>query len=162
MSSSTFRTVPRGPGPEPLPADRRSIAEELSRASDSLGRLIRDHIGLARLELKGEARKITTEAMIGLSALPFVLAGIVMMDVALSIGISSWVGGAWAFLIVGAFNLLIAGSLGLYAATKLRQHRRLDALSEELERNTAVAQQVRDRMRRRPPADGVATNTQSL
>lgn len=144
MSSSTFRTesVP----PEPLP--RGTLAGEVGRLRESLRRLATDHAKLARLEMKTQAKQAASDAAVGLSSLPFVQTGLTMCAVALAIGLSSWVGGAWAFLITAGISFLIAGTLAFYSAARLRRYRGFGALGEEIARDREVLEDLIARLRR--------------
>lgn len=127
--------------------DGPSLGDELRRASDSMARLVRSHLGLAKLELREEARKTGIDTGIGLSALPFAFAGLLMLDVALALGLAEWLGGAWAFLIVGALNMALAGTLGVFAAARLQKRRRMEGLSEELDKDRRMLRDLGGRLR---------------
>ncbi len=59
-----------------------SIAEAFARVADSLGRLVVQHLELARVEIESEARELTHRARTGAAALaralPFAVAGLVL------------------------------------------------------------------------------------
>jgi len=145
MSSSTFRTSGTVP-PKPLP--QGTFAGEVGRLREALRRLAAGHAGLARLEARSHARRAASDAVVGLSSLPFVQTGLTMFAVALAIGLSSWVGGAWAFLIAGALSFLIAGVMAAYAGLRLRKLQGLGALGEELARDREVFGELMERLRR--------------
>lgn len=144
MSSSTIRTeaVP------PEPFRRGTIAGEVGRLREALRRLAADHAKLARLELKTQAKAAASDAAVGLSSLPFVQTGLIMFAVALAIGLSSWVGGAWAFLITGGISFLVAGTLAFYSAARLKRYRGFGALGEEIARDREVLEDLVERLRR--------------
>lgn len=145
MSSSTFRTTRPVP-PEPMPMG--TFAGELGRLREALRRLAAGHAGLARIEARNQAKRAASDAIVGLSSLPFVQTGLTMLAVALAIGLSSWVGGAWAFLIAGGISFLIAGAMAAYAAARLRKLQGLGALGEELARDREVFGELLERLRR--------------
>lgn len=132
----------------------RTLFQEIVRAGDAMGRLVRDHLGLAKIEAGEEARKASLALGVGLVALPFGLAALIMLNVALALGLSSWVGGAWAFLITGGIDILIATGLGVFAGAKLKGQRRLEVLEAELRKNRSMIRsleaQLRAGPRRRP------------
>ncbi|HWV39655.1 MAG TPA: phage holin family protein [Vulgatibacter sp.] len=144
MSSSTFRTARPAP-PDPIPTG--SIVGELGRLREALRRLAAGHAGLARLEAKSQMGRAASDAAVGLSSLPFVQTGLIMFAVALAIGLSSWVGGAWAFLIVGALSFSIAGVMAFYAAARLKKLQGMGALGEELARDREVFGDLVERLR---------------
>ncbi|AKU91756.1 phage holin family protein [Vulgatibacter incomptus] len=131
----------------PRSSPETTLGGELRSAIDAVGRLVRDHIDLAKLEIREEAKKASIDVGLGLAAIPFGLAALIMLDVALAIGLSSWVHGAWAFLIVGGLNLIIGGGLGTFSAARLSRKRRLEALEAELDNNRSFAAQLRSRLR---------------
>lgn len=145
MSSSTFRTSGPVP-PEPLPMG--TFAGEVGRLREALRRLAAGHAGLARLEARSQAKRAASDVVVGLSSLPFVQTGLTMLAVALAIGLSSWVGGAWAFLIAGALSFLIAGAMAAYAGLRLKRLQGLGALGEELARDREVFGELVERLRR--------------
>ena len=145
MSSSTFRTPNPAP-PEPLPMG--TFAGEVGRLREALRRLAAGHAGLARIEAKNQARRAASDAVVGLSSLPFVLTGLTMLAVALAIGLSSWVGGAWAFLITGGICFLVAGTMAAYSAARLKKLQGFGALGEELARDREVFGDLMERLKR--------------
>jgi len=134
------------------PGRRRSLLEELARAGQSAGRLARGHLDLARAEAQGEVKKSVVDAGVGMGALPLSMAGLLMLDVALALGIGSWVGAAWGFLIVGVLNLIVAGTMGAFAAARLKRHDRMSGMRSELELDRAMARNLGTRLRRQKSA----------
>ncbi|HEY0840789.1 MAG TPA: phage holin family protein [Vulgatibacter sp.] len=127
---------------------RGTLAGEVGRLRESLRRLAVDHAKLARLEMRTQAREAAADAAVGLSSLPFVQTGLIMCGVALAIGLSSWVGGAWGFLITAGISFLIAGTLAFYSAARLRRYKGLGALGEEIARDREVLEDLIARLRR--------------
>lgn len=141
--------------------ERQSLGGEMRRLADSISLLVRNHMDLAKAELREEIRAMASDAAMGLAALPFLLAALLLLDAALAIGIGRWLGVGWGFAVVGALNAALGGLLGGLAAARLRKHKpRLDATSEELKRNREMVRQVRAEMRApeavEPPATTVA------
>jgi len=116
-------------------ADADSVITLVKQTADGLGRLVAEHLKLARLELVYDARDLGRR--IGLMALfaPFLLIGYALACVAGAILLSRVVGMAGGFLIVAGANLLIGG-IGFYrASSRLKQASVLEHSREELARS---------------------------
>jgi len=133
----------------------------MKRLADAMSRLVRDHVDLAKAELREDARRYAVDAALGTSALPFFLAALLLFDVALALGLASVFGTAWAFALTGVLNLAVGGALGGVAAARFRKHERpLPETSAELQRNAALVRQLRQELRQQPgplPPAGVRT-----
>jgi putative superfamily III holin-X len=88
----------------------------LSGLVQQLGRLVADHVALARVELSTEAAKIGTRAATLLVLGSFLLAGYFLMIAGIAIGLSAWLRPTVSLLIVGGLNL-IAGACGVWIAS---------------------------------------------
>jgi len=127
--------------------ERQSFAQEVRRLTDSIAKLVRDHLELARAELKEDARRYALDAALAATALPFLLAALLLLDVALAIGLAGRLGMGWAFALVGALNLIVGGACAAVAAARMRRHAHpLPMTSEELERDRLLLQQLRQEM----------------
>lgn len=125
---------------------RESLSAEMRRLADNLSRLVRDHLDLAKWELREEAKGMATDAAMGAMALPFLLAALLFLDGALAVGIGSWLGIGWGLLVVGVLNLGIGATLGGLAAARIKARQpALDGTKQELQRNKEMLQIVRSR-----------------
>lgn len=118
-----------------------SFFQDIGRLARATGALARDHVLLAQAEAKQEGRRVAVNLGVGSLALPFALAALIMLSTALAIGLGGWVGMGWGFLIAGGVDLLLAGTFGAYAATKLKEERgrALRRTKEELRKDREVA-----------------------
>ena len=116
----------------------RGIAALVGRMADSFGRLVSQHLTLARLELAEDAKAMGLDVARIVAFVPFVLVGYVFLCGALSVALAAWVGYAWALTAVGALNL-VGGGLGIWQAISRFQGRRMmDDTSQELSRSVAA------------------------
>lgn len=146
-----FRARERGGGRTPRRGS--GFFRNLGRLARASGALIRDHALLAREEAKLEGRRVAVYASVGMAALPFALTALIMLSVALAVGLSSWLGVAWAFLVVGLLDLVIAGILGAFAALRLKDEpsRALSQTKAEFAENKRMARRLVTQMRGPPP-----------
>lgn len=123
---------------------RTSLPREIARAARALRVLVREHVKLAQIELRNEGRRVVIHSAVVLVALPFLLTALVILSVALALGLSAWVGPAWAFLFVGLLDLGIGGALALYGSSKLREEplRTLRHTRRELQKDRAMVRVV--------------------
>jgi hypothetical protein len=81
----------------------------------SIGKLVADHLALARLEIGEDARRIGGQLATVALFIPFVFAGYALLSGALAAVLARWLTPAGALLLVGGVNLL-AGGIGLRSA----------------------------------------------
>ncbi|NYI05609.1 phage holin family protein [Allostreptomyces psammosilenae] len=120
-----------GSGARPLggarPADtaaRQSVGELLASASQDLSALVRDEVALAKAEVRQDVKRavagsgsIAVAGLLGFFAL-------MMLSVAAAFGLRALgITTGWAFCIVGAVYLLVAGVLALVALRSFRRIR---------------------------------------
>lgn len=113
-----------------------SIASLVSRMADGMGKLVSQHLALAKLELAEDAKVVGGEIAKVAVFLPFVLLGYALLMVALAIVLARWVGSAGGFAIVGGLNLVGGGSAAALAVSRLRGKRILAGTVTELERTS--------------------------
>jgi uncharacterized membrane protein YqjE len=114
-------------------------------ALDNLGaligqgsRLLEQHLQLARLELKADAREIGTRVGVIAALMPLVLVGYGFLCAALAMVLGRSMGLEAAVALVGAVNLLGA-IVGIYvAAQQLKEKQVLGASAAELEATSAA------------------------
>lgn len=122
-------------------ANQTGIPALVTRLADGLGKLVTDHITLARLELSEDARAMGGQLARIAVFIPFVLVGYALVCAAIAIAVAPFVGYAGAFAIVGGVNVL-GGGFGLYrAAMALRSRSVMDDTFAEVKQTTAVLTQ---------------------
>ena len=118
------------------PKDKADGIVALAReTADALGRLTKQHLHLARLEMRADLRTMGREA--GLMA---VLAALAIVGYALAmVGVSMIVGDGWKrglpFLIIGTVHVLASGVGILIAVARLRRMRPMNATADEVHRS---------------------------
>lgn len=125
--------------------DGGTLGTELRRLSDALSRMIREHLSLAREELRTEARQLGRDAGLGLGAVPFSALALLFLHLAAAAALAEPLGLPVAFLVVAAADLAIGSVLLLTAYRRL--HRRsalpLSQTQEELRRDQAMFRSLR-------------------
>lgn len=122
-----------------LSRDQAPLSQLLRELAADGRRLVRDEIGLAKMELRQSARTFAADgAIVGAGAFVGAL-GVVCLTAGLVIGLGLLVGSYWASaLIIGAL-LLVAGLLmvvkGLEAvrSTSIKPERTIETLKEDAE-----------------------------
>ncbi|WP_433526958.1 phage holin family protein [Nocardia pseudovaccinii] len=113
--------TPTGSYIETSPTETRSVAELVNDATEQMGRLIRDEIKLAELEVQSKGKRLGRGAvMTGAGALAACYGGaavIVAVIIALAGPLSGWA----AALIVGAVLLLVGGALAAIGKKDLQK-----------------------------------------
>jgi uncharacterized membrane protein YqjE len=115
-----------------------SLSSLITKLADALGRLVSEHLELAKLELKGDARALATSGAKLAVALPFVLVGYAFLCAALCLWVSQWLALEGVIAVVGAVNVLAGGVLGYAAMRGLKRKNVMDETVEELSRSVAV------------------------
>lgn len=111
---------------------RRSYGEEtdglaalLRETADGLGRLIADHVRLAKLELLVDARTLGRQASLLLIALPLCLVGYLFVCLAGIFALAPLLGRVAAFLLVGGAHVIFGAGALWVAVRRLRRRPRL-------------------------------------
>jgi uncharacterized membrane protein YqjE len=123
------------------------MADELRRLADGLTRLVRDHVELAKAELRREAGLAAADALLAALALPFLLAALLLFDGALVAAVAGPLGLGWACLLVGLLNLAIGATLGIVGLSRLRRREPLAETSRELDRNRLLLRRLGQEIR---------------
>lgn len=124
-----------GFGTEP---PERGLPALLGRVADAMGRLVTQHLTLARLELAEDARQLGQS--LGRIALfvPFLVVGYAFLCGALAAVLSRWLGIWGALAVMGGVNL-VGGGIGiLHGVSQLRQKRVMPGTQNELNRSATV------------------------
>lgn len=110
----------------------------LGELVDAFSELVAQHVRLARLEVKEDARFIGLRIGVIAVFTPLILVGYGFLCVALALSLRPFLGDGFAFLLVGVVNLLVSGIGIAIAANQLSKRKILNATVLELETSTAV------------------------
>jgi uncharacterized membrane protein YqjE len=128
--------------------ERQPLGQEMKRLADAISRLVRDHLELAKAEMREEAKRYAVDAGLGATALPFLFAALLLFDFALAFALSGPLGQPIAFALVGLLNVVVGGTFAGVAAARIRKHARpMAETSAEIQRNKELMQQIRQEMR---------------
>src|SRR5262245_11729395 len=103
-------------------AERDSVVDLLRETADGLGRLIGEHVSLAKLELVADVRRIGRSLRLVALAVPFLVLGYGMLWLAAAVALGRLTGLPQALLIVGGLHVL-AGAVALAVALGRRRRR---------------------------------------
>jgi uncharacterized membrane protein YqjE len=135
-------------GPQPLPSK-----DAFQRLIDGLQTLVREHMALAREELKEDVRGLGREVLASAAGVPALAAGYLLMMMAVGYLLTIWLPAWAAFGIVGAVNLGVGAAI---TATGIRKamSRRVDLprTAEELRQDKQWIAAMKDAPR--APVDG--------
>ena len=120
------------------PSDRTGLAAALGRITDGVSRLVSEHLALARVELREDARAFAFAVARIAVFVPLVLVGYGFLCGALAVGLSTWMGIGWALLIVGALNAGVGGVGIALAAKSLQSRQVLNDTRVEVSRSAEV------------------------
>jgi uncharacterized protein YdiU (UPF0061 family) len=85
--------------------------------ADGLGRLVSEHVLLAKLELASDAKAFGAELGKMAAFASIVLVGYSFLAAAAALGLSRWIGLPWALGAVGCVNLAL-GAAGLFVTAR--------------------------------------------
>src|SRR6266852_3917023 len=103
-----------------------SISALVTRLADALGRLLTEHLELAKL-----AGKLAV-------SIPFVVVGYAFLCAGICLFLSRWLALDAVVAAVGGVNLLLGGLLAYVAVRRLNQQKVMDDTLKELSRSVAV------------------------
>ena len=113
-----------------------SNKDAFQRLLDGLQTLMREHVALARAEMKEDVRSMGRDAMVGAAGVPALLAGYLLLMFAIGFLLSRWIPQWAAFGIVALVNLGVGGAMTATGAAKLRNRKlAMRATGEELRRD---------------------------
>jgi hypothetical protein len=114
------------------------LFELVRETADGLGRLIADHIKLARVEIVADARAYGRRVALLAVAAAFLVVGYLFAWIAAALGLALLIGEPLAFLAVAVAHL-VGGAIGLgVVARKLRRARVMDGTVSEVERSIST------------------------
>ena len=127
------------------PTERATIGESLKRVTEGFSRLVREHLALARTELKQDLRAATRDVALALVGVPLLFLGYSLMMVALALLLADEWGGVGAFAIVGGVNFLAGAVLAAIFGMRLlgRDKPDLEHTTRELKEDRRWLQELR-------------------
>jgi uncharacterized membrane protein YqjE len=112
--------------------------DALQRLLDGLQTLIREHLALARVEIKDDLRSMARDGAVGAAGVPALAAGYLLMMIAIAYLLALWLPTWAAFGIVALINLGVGAAMSLAGLRKvMRQRPGLHRTSEELKKDKA-------------------------
>src|SRR5688500_7971581 len=128
-------------------AAQPSIGDALKRVTDGFSRLVREHIALARTELKQDLRAAGRDIALALAGVPLLFLGYSLLMVAISLLLADDFGGVAGFAIVGAINFVVGTVLAVIFGMRLlgRDKPDLDQTTRELKEDRRWLQELRQK-----------------
>ena len=119
--------------------DGAGLAAAVSRITDGISRLISEHVALARIEFRDDARAFAfATARLAVFAL-LILVGYGFLCAAVAMALWSWIGSiGWALAVVALVNVLIGGPGVYLAIRRLTGREVLDETLVEVSRSAEV------------------------
>ncbi len=110
--------------------------DALQRLIDGVQTLIREHMALARAEIKEDLRGMGRDVLVGASGVPALAAGYLILMIAIGFLLALWLPNWAAFGIVALGNLGAGGALTYTGVRKVMSNRvDLQRTAEELQRD---------------------------
>jgi uncharacterized membrane protein YqjE len=119
-------------------ADRVGLAAALGRITDAVSRLMAEHLALARVELREDARSLLLRAERIVLFAPLIVVGYAFVCAAVAIAISTWIGLVWALLVVGLLNVIFGGLGAYFAWLRLEAQEMLNETRAEVSRSAEL------------------------
>ena len=105
---------------------------------DAFSDLVAQHVRLARMEVKQDARFVGVRIGVIAAFAPLILVGYSFLCIALALGMRRWMGEELAFVLVGVLNLVIAGVGIAIAGRQLAKHKVMNATLLEFQSSSAL------------------------
>jgi len=115
-----------------------SLSVQIRELVDGLGELMAQHIRVAKLELKDDARFVGVRVGVIAALAPLILVGYGFLCAAAAMALARVVAGDLALLLVGVFNLLVGGVGIAVAARQLGRRKVLEVTVAEVEATRAI------------------------
>ena len=115
-----------------------ALGNQVRELVDAFSELVAQHVRLARMELKEDARFVCLRVGVIAALAPLILVGYCFLCVALALTLRRWLADELAVLLVGVLNLLIGGIGIAVVGRQLSARKVLDATIVELESSSAV------------------------
>ena len=135
--------------------------DALHRLLDGLQTLIREHLALARVELKQDLRTMGRDLAIGAAGMPPLAVGFLLLMFAIASLLSIWLPAWAAFGIVALVNLAAGGAITWSSSRRVAQSRiELPCTAEEIRRDrewmAALTNQARGSPANAPPTGALS------
>ena len=114
------------------------LGNEVRELVDAFSELVTQHVRLAQLELKQDARFVGLRVGVIAAFAPLILVGYCFLCIALALALRRFVGDELAFVLVGVLNLLIAAIGIAVAGRQLSTHKMMNATQLELQTSSAL------------------------
>jgi uncharacterized membrane protein YqjE len=101
--------------------DGEPVREGLRDISDGLGRLVKEHVELAKVELRSSLKKMAIHGSLTGAGAAFLAVGWVLLMFSAAYGLGSIIGDGWAFLIVSGVDLIVGFVLVVVFGRRLRK-----------------------------------------
>jgi uncharacterized membrane protein YqjE len=118
--------------------DGDNIISLVRETADGLGRLMGDHIKLARLELVSDLKAYVQKSVLMTVMAVFLALGYALACIGLSLVLAQWWGSYAGFFAVAGFHVLVGGIGLLVGVRNLRQTRLLDETFNEVSRSVST------------------------
>ena len=119
-----------------MPAPAMPSKDALQRLLDGLQTFIREHLALARVELKQDLRATGKDLAIGTAGVPALGAGYLLLMAAIALLLARWIPNWAAFGIVAVANLAAGGALTYSGMRRVMRDRvDLPRTAEEIRRD---------------------------
>jgi uncharacterized membrane protein YqjE len=115
--------------------DQTGIIGLVRETAEGLGKLLGDHVRLARIELVADVKSYTRELSLLLTAVVILILGYAFAWIAGGLALARVIGGPLAFGAVAAVHLIAGGFAAAAAARKARATRPLQGTAAEVERS---------------------------
>lgn len=110
----------------------------LREVVEAFGELVAQHVRLARLEVKQDARFVGVRVGVIAAFAPLILVGYSFLCIALALSLRRILGDELAFVLVGVLNLVISAVGIAVAARQLAKRKLMNATVVEFETSSAV------------------------
>lgn len=119
------------------------LAEHVTELIDAFSELIAQHIKLAKVELKEDAKAIGIQVGKIAAFVPLLVIGLILLNIAGALFLRRFMAADLAFLVVALLNFAVGG-LGIFLAVKALQGRRvMDGTKAELQSTAIVLRSER-------------------
>ena len=126
-------------GAEPMrPNGQMGTGEAVGQMATGLGRLLADHLTLAKLELTDGLKRTGGDVGKIAAAVPLLIIGYCFLCSGLAVVLTQWLGVAGGLFAVGGGHILIGLVIAGVAALRLKRRKWLAGTMEELNHTVAV------------------------
>jgi uncharacterized membrane protein YqjE len=117
--------------------------DALNRLIDGFQTLVREHLALAKVELKEDLKRMSRSLLLSAAGIPALLAGYFLLNVAIALLLATVIVSWAAFGLVALVNLAAGSALTVVFAGKAKETTiSLSSTEEELRRNRELISQV--------------------